>query len=193
MKIGFIDNFDSFVYNLVRYVRESRQVEICIQRNTQIDFSELEDCDALVLSPGPGIPSEAGKLLEVIERFYNSKPLLGVCLGHQALGTFFGNKLIQSTAPIHGKASTIEIQNPGILFKNLETKLAVGRYHSWQILLNQNSELKATAYTEDGTLMAFEHQSKPIYGVQFHPESILTPAGRIIIDNWMSSIKTVEK
>lgn len=189
MKIGFIDNFDSFVYNLVRYVREISDGEICIQRNNEIDFTELESCDAILLSPGPGIPKEAGELMSVIERFHSSKPILGVCLGHQALGEFYQNELIPCNEPIHGKASFISVKNSSELFQNLTTEIEVGRYHSWQIKLNESSVLKATAHSEDGTLMAFEHTSKPIFGVQFHPESILTPSGRTIIENWTKTVK----
>jgi anthranilate synthase component II len=189
MKIGFIDNFDSFVYNLVRYVREITDGEVCIQRNNEINFEELDSCDAILLSPGPGIPEEAGKLMKVIDRFHLTKPILGVCLGHQALGEFFHNELISCNEPIHGKSSLITVENTSTLFQNLEKEIEVGRYHSWQIQLKESSVLTATARTLDGTLMAFEHQSKPIYGVQFHPESILTPSGRKIIENWTNSVR----
>ena len=188
MKIGFIDNFDSFVYNLVRYVRETTTGEVCIQRNNEINFKELDSCDAILLSPGPGIPEEAGDLLKVIDRYHATKPLFGVCLGHQALGVYFKNELVQCPFPIHGKSSTIITQNEGVLFKDLAKELQVGRYHSWQLKLDNSSELKPTAFDIDGTLMAFEHATKPIHGVQFHPESILTPDGRKMIANWMKQI-----
>jgi len=187
MKIGIIDNFDSFVYNLVRYVREEN-VEVVVQRNNQIDFHELETCDALLLSPGPGIPSEAGALIEVIFRYNSTKPMLGVCLGHQALGEYFGGKLKQCPEPVHGKSSKMKILKHGTLFKSLPNHIDVGRYHSWEVDISTAADLEITGKSEEVT-MAFEHKSLPINGVQFHPESILTPEGRTIIKNWINAIK----
>jgi len=187
MKVGIIDNFDSFVYNLVRYVREEG-AEIVVQRNNQINFEELDTCDAILLSPGPGIPSEAGLLIEVIFRYNTTKPILGVCLGHQALAEYFGGKLKQCTEPVHGKASNMKILKPGGLFQSLPHEIEVGRYHSWEADISEAKELETIGTTEH-TVMAFQHKSLPIHGVQFHPESILTPNGRTIIKNWLNTIK----
>ncbi len=187
MKIGIIDNFDSFVYNLVRYVREEN-VEVIVQRNNQIDFEQLDTCDAILLSPGPGIPSEAGALIEVIFRYNTTKPILGVCLGHQALGEYFGGKLKQCPEPVHGKATKMDILKHESLFHSLPTQIEIGRYHSWEVDISEADRLEITGKSEEIT-MAFKHKTLPIYGVQFHPESILTPAGRTIIRNWITAIK----
>jgi anthranilate synthase component II len=184
MKIAVIDNFDSFVYNLIRYIKEEEH-EVIVQRNNQIDFDELESADGILLSPGPGIPSEAGNLLEVIHRFHGRKPILGVCLGHQAIATHFGDALIQCPEPIHGKSSRITITQESEIFQNLPKELIVGRYHSWQTEISSTSELEITATTEDAVVMAIQHKTLPTIGVQFHPESILTPFGRKMIQNWL--------
>lgn len=188
MKVGVIDNFDSFVYNLVRYIKELKDVEVIVQRNTNIDYTVLDTCDVLLLSPGPGIPSEAGDLLKVIERYHNSKSILGVCLGHQALGEYFGGTLKQCPEPIHGKSSIMAISDNNTIFKGLPTEIEIGRYHSWQVAVENCEALETIGTTED-IVMAFQHKSFPIYGVQFHPESILTPKGRTIINNWIEASK----
>jgi anthranilate synthase component II len=185
MKIGIIDNFDSFVYNLVRYVRETDNVEVVVQRNNEVDYDELDTCDALLLSPGPGIPSEAGALLDVIRKYSGKKKILGVCLGHQAIAEVFGGMLEQCPAPVHGKATDMTVLTDDPLFINLPQTLPVGRYHSWKITTADSLYLKITAQTEDGTVMALRHTSHPTCGVQFHPESVLTPQGRQIIENWI--------
>lgn len=183
-KIAVIDNYDSFVFNLVRYVRESAGAEPLVFRNDKIDYYVLEECDGILLSPGPGIPKEAGELMQVIERFESTKSLLGICLGHQAIGEYFGGKLTHCSFPIHGKSSSIK-HSGGALFQHLDQQLEVGRYHSWCIDADLPTCLTGNASTEDGLLMAIEHKTKAIYGVQFHPESILTPSGRQIIENWI--------
>ena len=188
MKVGIIDNYDSFVYNLVRYIREYPNTEVIVQRNTEIDFAELETCDLLLLSPGPGIPSEAGDLTKVIETFHKTKSILGVCLGHQALGEFFGGSLVPSPQPVHGKSSMMNTANETTLFSNLESEIEIGRYHSWEVTLKEENVLTITGKVND-SIMAFQHQTLPIFGVQFHPESILTPYGRTIINNWLSTAK----
>lgn len=185
MKIGIIDNFDSFVYNLVRYVREVDGVEVVVQRNNEVDYDELDTCDALLLSPGPGIPAEAGALIEVIQRYSGKKKMLGVCLGHQAIAQVFGGQLEQCAKPIHGKATDMTVIVMDSLFNGLPQTLPVGRYHSWKITADDNPLLQVTARTEDGTVMALRHTSHPTKGVQFHPESVLTPQGRQIIENWV--------
>lgn len=186
MKIAVIDNFDSFVFNLIRYIKEEGH-EVFVQRNNQIDFNTLESADAILLSPGPGIPSQAGELLEVIKRFHGRKPILGVCLGHQAIATHFGDSLIRCSAPIHGKPSRITITKESAIFQNLPREMDVGRYHSWQTQISASSELEITALTEDAIIMAIQHKTHPTIGVQFHPESILTPHGRKMIQNWLNT------
>lgn len=190
MKITVIDNYDSFVYNLVRYLREIPEVEVTIQRNDTIEFSELEKADAILLSPGPGIPSEAGDLMKVIAQFVRTKPILGVCLGHQALAIHFGGKLELCPAPMHGKASVLTQENQSALFANLSKDFEVGRYHSWNVAHPLPNCLQITA-KRDQDIMAFEHEYLPIYGVQFHPESILTPEGRAMIQNWVDVVSRV--
>ncbi len=187
MKIAVINNFDSFVFNLVRYLKES-ECEVIVQRNDQIDFEILETCDGILLSPGPGIPSEAGGLMEVIRRLASGKPILGVCLGHQALIEYFGGSLALAEAPMHGKSSRINrIENSKIL-KNIPASFEVGRYHSWIAQSPLPDALTVTA-TFGNEIMAFEHKELPIYGVQFHPESILTPEGRTMILNYIEVVK----
>jgi anthranilate synthase component II len=186
MTIAVIDNFDSFVFNLIRYIKEENH-EVLVQRNNRIDFEILEFADAILLSPGPGIPSEAGNLLEVIDRFHGKKPILGICLGHQAIATHFGDSLIRCPEPIHGKSSSISVIKESSLFENIPKELEVGRYHSWQTQISPSSELEITALTEDSVVMAIQHKTHPTVGVQFHPESILTPQGRKMIQNWLKT------
>ncbi|MES2558028.1 MAG: aminodeoxychorismate/anthranilate synthase component II [Bacteroidota bacterium] len=189
MKIAVIDNFDSFVYNLVRYVRECEDVDVFVQRNNAIDYDLLDQCDAILLSPGPGIPDEAGELKPIIRRYSGTKGMLGVCLGHQAIAEVFGAKLEPCPVPIHGKASAVFIDKEEPLFAGLPETIDVGRYHSWQVGQEENAELKITARTADQTIMAFRHVSHPTIGIQFHPESILTPTGRTMITNWINSLR----
>ncbi len=189
MHITVIDNFDSFVFNLVRYLREIPEVDVEVYRNDLSDLSILEKTDGILLSPGPGIPVEAGKLMEIIEKFHDKKPILGVCLGHQALGEFFGAKMKQENKPVHGKPDNIIIQDHTSIFNSLCHQETVGRYHSWS-LSNLPDALICTSKTQEGTVMSFKHSSKPIEGVQFHPESILTPNGRTMINNWIQTLKT---
>jgi anthranilate synthase component 2 len=187
MKIAVIDNFDSFVYNLVRYLQEEEKVDVTVMRNDQIDHVALAAADAILLSPGPGLPSEAGNLLSVIDKYHLTKKLLGVCLGHQAIGEYFGVKLVPSTEIVHGKSSIISLFDTKDIFKSMPEAITVGRYHSWML---QNIDipihLKITATTSQNEIMAIRHSELPIFGVQFHPESILTPQGRNIIKNWLN-------
>ncbi|GAB5418235.1 MAG: aminodeoxychorismate/anthranilate synthase component II [Crocinitomicaceae bacterium] len=187
MKIAVINNFDSFVYNLVRYLKEEG-CQVLVQRNDQVDMEALQSCDGILLSPGPGIPSEAGALNDVIKHFVRKKPMLGVCLGHQALAEYFGGTLALAPVPMHGKSSTIRNTGKSKLFKNLPEAIEIGRYHSWIVKNPAPDELTITATYED-EIMAFEHTQLPIFGVQFHPESILTPHGRKMIENFMNSVR----
>jgi anthranilate synthase component 2 len=189
MQVVIIDNYDSFVYNIVRYINDTTESKAIVFRNDAIDFEVLKNADAIVLSPGPGIPSEAGKMMELIEEFHLTKPILGICLGHQALGEFFGSNLIQNKSPMHGVGTVIEHQSNSDFFKGIPVEFEVGRYHSWSID-DASNELEVTAKTVEGEVMAIQHQTLPIQGVQFHPESILTPHGRKMINNWIASITT---
>lgn len=192
MKLAVIDNYDSFVYNLVRYLSEEEDITLTVMRNDQLREDALEQADGIVLSPGPGIPREAGLLMEVIDRFHQKKPFLGVCLGHQAIGEYFGATLIQTSEILHGKSSInfqVETDN---LFKGLTPSFAVGRYHSWMLAEPLPASLVCTSKLQSGEIMSIRHNSLPIYGVQFHPESILTPEGRSIIKNWTNTIRTTK-
>lgn len=188
MKIAVIDNYDSFVFNLVRYIDEIDSTDVEVFRNDKIDFDYVDECDAILLSPGPGVPKEAGDLMKVIDLHHANKPILGVCLGHQALAEYFGGSIQQNEKPLHGKASTIKKIEENSILKELPNKFQVGRYHSWSVNPQLPKNLTITAITDEEEIMAMQHVSLPISGVQFHPESILTPKGRQIISNWVESI-----
>lgn len=185
-KILVIDNYDSFVYNLVHYL-EDLNCAVTVKRNREFTLEEVKNYDKILLSPGPGIPSEAGKLNQLIQAYAGKKSILGVCLGQQAIGEVFGAKLQNLAEVYHGVASTISLQNPNDdLFKNLPSKLEVGRYHSW-VITNLPSHLIALAYDEKQQIMAVKHRKYSVYGVQFHPESVLTPQGKSILQNWLAT------
>lgn len=186
MKILVFDNYDSFTYNLVHLVGKITHQKVTVVRNDQIALEEVEGYDKIILSPGPGIPSEAGLLLPLIKKYAASKPILGVCLGHQAIGEAFGATLENLSTVYHGVATPINIDNNNYLFTGLDDSIEVGRYHSW-VISNKNlpAVLKVTATDENGLIMAIEHESYDVCGVQFHPESVLTPSGEAIIKNWL--------
>lgn len=186
MKVAIIDNYDSFVYNLVRYIK-NEGAEVNVMPNDRVDYAYLDSCDAILLSPGPGIPSEAGDLLKIIEKYSPSKKILGVCLGHQAIGEYFGATLIQDSTPVHGEASIAKCQSNQSIYRDLDESIQVGRYHSWHICRNSLPEtLFITSELEDGMVMGLSHTSLSVEGVQFHPESILTPDGKKMIKNWLT-------
>ncbi len=189
IKVLLIDNYDSFTYNLYDYLA-SLGASCQVVRNDKISLEELENCqfDALVLSPGPKRPQDAGILMDIIAAYYQKKPILGICLGMQAIGEFFGAKLVHALAPKHGKTSDIYHQDT-ILFNNISNPTTVMRYHSL-ILTELPTCLQTVAYTTQNELMALEHESLPIVGVQFHPESILTKEGYQMLSNWVQFIKT---
>lgn len=190
MKIAVIDNYDSFVYNLVRYIREESKAEIKVMRNTHVDYAFVDQADAILLSPGPGVPEEAGDLMKIIQHYASQKNILGVCLGHQALGQHFGWQLKPAAEIVHGKASLIDIHARTNIFEHLNEKEQVGRYHSWIVEPSkEKAPLTITATATDGEIMAMQHDALSIYGIQFHPESILTPAGRKMIRNWIKTIR----
>ena len=185
MKIVIIDNYDSFTYNLSHLVKELG-AEVTVYRNDQFELSQLEAFDKIILSPGPGIPSEAGLLLDVIRTYAGKKPMLGVCLGHQAIGEAFGASLTNLSDVFHGVAT--EGTNLGLdpIFDGIPGRFVMGRYHSWVVSKeNLPSCLEITAESDEGQIMALRHREYDIHGIQFHPESVLTPEGRTIIDNWL--------
>ena len=195
MKILVFDNYDSFTYNLVHLVNSivKDQVDVC--RNDEIPLEKVAAYDKIILSPGPGIPSEAGLLLPLIKEYAAKKSILGVCLGHQAIGEVFGGKLINLSTVYHGVATPVTfIENTSLskassqLFKDLPGQIQVGRYHSW-IVSEENfpAELEITAVDENGYIMALQHKTYDVQGVQFHPESVLTPDGATILKNWLQS------
>lgn len=188
--ILLIDNYDSFAYNLYQLIG-SIDDQIKVIRNDEMTISEIEDLnpDTIVISPGPGKPSDAGNIEEVIKYFYNKKPILGVCLGHQAICEAFGSAISYAKTLMHGKSSVIEISDDDI-FRGLGQETKVARYHSLAVKEDSLAkELEILARSDDGEIMAVKHQEYPVYGLQFHPESILTSDGKKIIENFLG-VKT---
>lgn len=191
-KIVIIDNYDSFTYNLSHLVKELG-ASVDVVRNDKFKLQDLEKYDKIILSPGPGIPEEAGLLLDVIKAYSGKKPLLGVCLGHQAIAEVFGGKLVNLSTVYHGIQTPVLIMkdadgNPkDYIFKNLPERIQVGRYHSWVVSCEDfPSCLEITSVDEEGYIMALKHKEYDIHGIQFHPESVLTPEGRTIVENWLN-------
>lgn len=187
MKIVVIDNYDSFTYNLVHYL-EDLHCEVTVFRNDEFYMDELKDFDKILLSPGPGIPDEAGLLKEVIKTFAPTKSILGVCLGQQAIGEVFGGTITNLEKVYHGVASKVTLINSDeVLFRNLPNEFEVGRYHSWVVSKNDFPEvLEITSVDEQGQIMSLQHKKYDVRGVQFHPESVLTPLGKKILENWIN-------
>ena len=189
--IVLIDNYDSFTYNLVQYIG-AVEPDIRVIRNDACTPEEIEVMkpDAIVISPGPGKPSEAGICIEAIQYFKDKVPILGVCLGHQAICEAFGGTVSYAKELMHGKSSVAQILEESPLFKNLGTEMQVARYHSLAAIRDTlPEELKVTAVTDDGEIMAVEHRDYPVYGLQFHPESVLTPKGMTLIENFLNISK----
>lgn len=185
-RLLIVDNYDSFTYNLFHLVKEIGGYEVEVHRNDQIALDDIELFDKIILSPGPGIPEEAGLLLAIIRRYAPTKSILGVCLGHQAIGEAFGCKLENLTQVYHGIQTPIWVIEKDNLFNNLGEQFLVGRYHSWVISRNDFSEeLTITAESEEKQIMAIKHKVYDVHGIQFHPESVLTPQGRTIIENFI--------
>jgi anthranilate synthase component 2 len=185
MKIVIIDNYDSFTYNLSHLVKELG-AEVTVYRNDKFEMEALQPFDKIILSPGPGIPSEAGKLLAVIDAYKGVKPILGVCLGEQAIGEFFGGKLTNLSDVYHGVQTNTRLLQNDYLFEGLPENIQVGRYHSWIVDSEGLPEcLEVTAVSDEGYIMALKHREFDIHGIQFHPESVLTPEGHIILKNWL--------
>lgn len=187
-RILVIDNYDSFTYNLVHYL-EDLECDVTVVRNKELLIEEAEDYDKILLSPGPGIPDEAGLLKEVITTYASRKSILGICLGQQAIAEVFGGSLLNLPTVHHGVAATIEIITPDeTLFSNMERYIQVGRYHSWSVdPTTLPPVLEATSVDATGTVMSLRHKHFDVKGVQFHPESILTPKGKLILKNWINS------
>lgn len=188
MKILILDNYDSFTYNLVHLVKELGYTDIDVHRNDKINLPEVDKYDKIILSPGPGVPSEAGILIPLLKEYHSKKSILGVCLGHQAIGESYGAQLTNLEDVYHGISTPIEVIESDILFNDLDNKFDVGRYHSW-IVSSENlpADLVITAKDEHGQIMALKHKTDDVHGVQFHPESVLTPLGKQIVKNFLEN------
>jgi len=186
-KILVIDNYDSFTYNLVHFL-EALGCEVTVKRNDQLSIKDVEPFDKIVLSPGPGIPDEAGLLKEIIKKYSPTKSILGVCLGQQAIGEVFGGKITNLDNVYHGVATNIDITvDDESMFKGLDKTIEVGRYHSWVVNADLPDALEATSYDMNGQVMSLRHKIFDVKGVQFHPESVLTPDGKQILQNWVNN------
>ncbi len=192
-KILVFDNYDSFTYNLVHLVEKIMHEKVDVYRNDQLALEKVKEYDKIILSPGPGIPQEAGLLLPLIKEYASSKSMLGVCLGHQAIGEAFGGTLTNLATVYHGVATEIEVGSQesvarSPLFQGLPDRIEVGRYHSW-IVSDEDfpDELEVTARDDNNYIMALQHKKYDVQGVQFHPESILTPLGEKILRNWLKN------
>lgn len=186
-KILVIDNYDSFTYNLVHYL-EDLDCEVTVYRNDEFELDEIAHFDKILLSPGPGIPDEAGLLKQVIQQYGPTKSIFGVCLGQQAIGEVYGGTLSNLDKVYHGVATKVtKAVNDELLFEGLENEFEVGRYHSWVVDANLPDCLEATSFDENGQLMSLRHKTYDVRGVQFHPESVLTPNGKEMLENWVKS------
>lgn len=189
IKVIIIDNYDSFTYNLSHLLKELG-ANVTVVRNDKFRIEELEQYDRIVLSPGPGIPSEAGLMPDVIKAYAGRKPILGICLGHQAIGEAFGARLLNIGNVVHGVATPAHLTAQDYLFEGLPDELEVGRYHSWVVDdKDLPSCLEVTSRSDDGYIMSLRHRKYDIRGIQFHPESVLTPNGKDIINNWLNNNK----
>jgi len=185
-KVLVIDNYDSFTYNLVHYL-EDLNCEVTVKRNDKLSLDEVEAFDKIVLSPGPGIPDEAGLLKEIIAKYASSKSILGVCLGQQAIAEVFGGSIENLDTVYHGVATNVTLSvNDENLFKGMDNTFEVGRYHSWVVSDILPDSLEATSYDENGQIMSIRHKEYDVKGVQYHPESVLTPNGKQILENWVN-------
>ena len=186
MRIVIIDNYDSFTYNLAHLVK-SLGADVTVLRNDRFALEELEAFDKIILSPGPGIPSEAGLLMDVIRTYAGRKPMLGVCLGHQAIGEVFGARLENLSDVFHGVATEGRQFGVDPIFRGLPERIVMGRYHSWVVSREGFPDcLEITAVSDEGQIMALRHREFDIHGIQFHPESVLTPDGAVLLRNWLN-------
>jgi anthranilate synthase component 2 len=187
IKIIIIDNYDSFTYNLSHLLKELG-ADVTVVRNDKFRIEDLELYDKIVLSPGPGIPSEAGLMLEAIKTYAGRKPILGICLGHQAIGEAFGARLLNIGNVVHGVATPAHVTVQDYIFEGLDADLEVGRYHSWVVDDKDLPDcLEVTSRSDDGYIMSMRHKEYDIRGIQYHPESVLTPNGKDIINNWLNN------
>ena len=186
-KVLIIDNYDSFTYNLVHYL-EDLNCDVTVVRNDKLDLEDVKPFDKIVLSPGPGIPDEAGLLKAIIKEYASTKSILGVCLGQQAIGEVFGGSLVNLDKVYHGVATNVTIcVDDESLFAGLDKNIEVGRYHSWVVNSNLPDCLEATSFDKNGQVMSLRHRDYDVKGVQYHPESVLTPDGKRILENWVNS------
>ena len=186
-KILVIDNYDSFTYNLVHYL-EDLDCEVTVYRNDEFDIDEIAIFDKILLSPGPGIPDEAGLLKAVIQKYGPTKSIFGVCLGQQAIGEVYGGTLSNLDKVYHGVATHVKtVVDDELLFEGLGNEFEVGRYHSWVVDANLPDVLEATSFDENGQVMSLRHKTFDVRGVQFHPESVLTPNGKKMLENWVKN------
>ncbi len=186
-KVLVIDNYDSFTYNLVHYL-EDLDCDVTVKRNDQLSIEEVEAYEKIILSPGPGIPDEAGLLKPIIAKYAPTKSILGVCLGQQAIGEVFGGSLSNLSEVYHGVATKIEVSvEDESLFNGLPKSFDVGRYHSWIVASPLPESLEATSFDENGQVMSLRHKEYDVRGVQYHPESVLTPHGKQILENWVKN------
>ena len=187
VRVAVIDNYDSFTYNLVHLLRKLG-ADVTVFRNDQFELDTLKDFDKILLSPGPGIPSEAGLLTAVIRTYAASKPTLGVCLGHQAIGEVFGGSLTNLSEVFHGVATEGTNLQRDYIFSGLPQRITMGRYHSWVVDRDSLPQcLEVTAESDEGYIMALRHKEYDVHGIQFHPESVLTPMGETIVNNWLKA------
>jgi anthranilate synthase component II len=188
MRILVFDNYDSFTYNLVHMIKKLGYNNVEVHRNDKIALADIAHFDKILLSPGPGVPSESGILLELIKTYSPTKSIMGVCLGLQAIGEAFGGKLINLPTVFHGVALQASIIENDLLFKDVPTSIQVGRYHSWAVANDGFPDcLRITAVDDEGTIMALAHKEYDVRAVQFHPESVLTPEGEKIMKNWLEN------
>ncbi|SHG51054.1 anthranilate synthase component II [Winogradskyella jejuensis] len=186
-KVLVIDNYDSFTYNLVHYL-EDLDCDVTVKRNDKLTLDEVENFNKIVLSPGPGIPDEAGLLKAIIQKYAPTKSILGVCLGQQAIGEVFGGTLENLDTVFHGVATNVMLSvDDETLFEGLGNTFEVGRYHSWVVNTNLPDSLEATSFDENGQIMSLRHKVYDVKGVQYHPESVLTPNGKQILKNWVNN------
>ncbi len=187
MRLLILDNYDSFTYNLLHLVEQAEGVQVTVKRNDEIGLEEVENYERILLSPGPGLPVDAGVMMDLIKRYGSTKNILGVCLGHQAIAESFGGKLMNLQRPSHGEAkATIVVDEEEGLYRGIPKTFQTGRYHSWAVEEKTlPSCLIVTAVDEVGVIMSFRHQELPIKGIQYHPESILSEYGKQIICNWL--------
>jgi len=188
-RILIIDNYDSFTYNLVQYVKELTNAQVDVYRNDAISLADIDAYDSIIFSPGPGLPEQAGIMIDAIKKYAPHKKMLGVCLGHQAIGMAFGSRLQNLKKVYHGVQTPVQItQTNDPIFKNIPAETDVGRYHSWVINPETlSAELEVTAQSEDGQIMAIKHKKYPVWGLQFHPESIMTEEGKKMIQNFLEA------